>query len=631
MLPEELMERFEESDRILLDLNRSSEAELKASGLFNPFQVHQLISYRTRFGAFYSIYELAFIPGFDSTILTRMESHMLFRAEPEEPVRRQQKFMLMIDAGKKYPESIAYRTNPDGPGEKLYAGSSLSTTIRFRSQFGDHLSLGLTCEKDAGEEFIFRGRPQFLSGYVQYRGTGFFKKLVAGHFQLQHGLGLVNGTGFLQTPSTIRVNQQTMSLLSPYASKTEHRFERGLACQFGGDRFLVLVWASHTLQDLATGSLSDSPDEHRWWEHQRTTGLHRTRAELEGRELAARFSSGIQLLYRKGAWALGMMTGAERWALTRQGKSLLGDSFDPELLRVASLHANWHRGRWQLFGELAMGESLSVACQVGTRVQFNDYLQGTLMFQRIGKNYRGLRPSTCVSGTRMEQEQGLLFHLHVEPGERILADVTGEISRYPSPRFQTLVPSMAYRVNLTLQNPGTQPWHWRIRGVSKTWQRTPDEGTNGIRPLKELRVNRLDLHLTYRPGSAFTWQSRLVLSRLSPSQQAVPAYAAMQQAGFRADPHLQVSMQFVLFRVQEWDNRIYLHEPGFYYSFCFPAYYGHGQKTTFLLTLKAIRGFTFSAKVSCTGYFDREETGSGNDLAEGNRLWESGLQLRLSL
>ncbi len=631
VLPEELMERFEETEGILPDLNRASEAELKESGLFNPFQVHQLISYRTRYGAFYSIYELAFIPGFDSTVLTRLENRMRFMAEPEEPVRRQSKTMLMIDTGRKFPVSIAYRHDPDDPGEKLYAGSPLSTTIRFRAHFGDHLSLGLTYEKDAGEEFHFRGRPQFLSGYVQYRGDGFLQKLVAGTFQLQHGLGLVNGTGFLQTPSTVRINRQTLSLLSPYASKTEHRFERGLACQLGGVRFRVLGWVSHTLQDLATGSVKDPTEEIRWWEYQRTTGLHRTHTELEGRELAARISGGIQLHYQDGSWALGMMTGVEKFALSKQGMILLGTSVHPELYRVASLHANWHRGPWQLFGELATGESLSLTFQLGTRVQFNDFLQGTLLFHRFGREYRGLRPSTCVSGTRMEQEQGLMFHLHMEPGERVLADVTGEISRYPSPRYQTLVPSMAYRVNFTLQNPGMQDWHWKIRGVSKTWQRTPDEGTMGIRPLKEFRVNRLDLHLTYSSGPAITWQSRLILSRLSPSEETSPAYAAMQQAGLLADPRLKATLQFVLFRVREWDNRIYLYEPGFYYGFSFPVYYGHGQKTTFLLVWKVIRGITLSAKLSCIAYFDRQETGSGNDRAEGNRLWESGLQMRLSL
>jgi hypothetical protein len=103
----------------------------------------------------------------------------------------------------------------------------------------------------------------------------------------------------------------------------------------------------------------------------------------------------------------------------------------------------------------------------------------------------------------------------------------------------------------------------------------------------------------------------------------------MQQLKFQASPRLQGNVQFVLFRVDDWDNRIYLHEPAFYYSFSFPCYYGRGQKSTLLLTWKNIRGITFSVKISGIRYYDRLDIGSGPDRVAGNRIWESALQLRL--
>jgi len=74
----------------------------------------------------------------------------------------------------------------------------------------------------------------------------------------------------------------------------------------------------------------------------------------------------------------------------------------------------------------------------------------------------------------------------------------------------------------------------------------------------------------------------------------------------------------VLFQVAEWENRIYLYEPGLYYSFSFPAFYGQGQKTTLLLTLKPLRRITLSAKIS--GVTNRNIP-----------HWESALQLRVNL
>jgi len=629
-IPEEVFDMLEESGNILLNLNNASPEQLEASGLLTPFQVHQLIRYRDRFGAIYSIYELAALPGFDASKLSDLETCLELTPGPESPVKKRSKHMVMVDMGLSHPASVAYQVDPDDKGEKVYAGSPLRTTLRIRSQAGNHLSMGLTYEKDAGEKAFDKGMPQFLSGYLLYQGNRKIKQMVAGTFQLNHGLGLVNGSGFFHNPASIRINQQTISLLRPYASKTEQRFERGIACQLAWNKFQLLTWASHTQQDLSPVSLAGDPKEIRWWEHQRTTGLHRTSGELEGRDLAARISGGIHLLYRRREFALGIMTGTERMAINKKGNTILANSYDPVIHHTASLHGTWLRGRWQIFGELAADISQSIACEVGCVIQFNDFLHWTMLVHHYGKGYRGFLPSTYASGSHLNNEHGVTFHLHMEPGRFLMADFTSEISRYPSPRFQTLVPSYAYRMDLSLRNPGMNPLQWRIKLVSKAWQSTPANGTTGIRPLKETRVNRFDCRLIHENDGPIKWQSRLVLSFLSTTQKPVPAYAALQGVTFQATPYFRCTVQFVLFQVKDWENRIYLHEPGFYYSFSFPCYYGRGQKTTLLLTLKAIRGITLSAKISRISYPYRDGLGSGNDLVNGNKKWETAVQLRLN-
>ena len=630
LIPEEVFDMQEESKSRLLNLNSASSEELEASGLFTPFQVHQLMSYRDRFGAIYSIYELAVLPGFDASKLPALKNNLEIIPGPKEPIAKRSKHMVMIDMGHKHPESVAYLADPDSTGVKVYAGSPLFTTLRIRSQVGNYLSLGLTYEKDAGETVFQSGRPQFLSGYIQYRGKRILKQLLAGTFQLNHGLGLVNGSGFFHHPSSMKINQGTLSLLRPYASKTEQRFERGAACQLAINRFQLLLWASHTRQDLSPGALTGNPGETRWWEHQRTTGLHRSSGELEGRDLAARISEGLQLLYRQGEFALGVMTGTERMSVTRKGNALLGNNYAPFIHHTSSLHANWLHGRWQLFGEFAAEGSQSLACQVGCQIQFNDFLRGTLLVHHYGGKYRGSLPSSYASGSQVKNERGVAFHLHMETGRWLVADVTGEMFHYPFPTYQSLVPSYAYRLGLSLKNPGTNSLQWRIRLVSKTWQSTPAHEPSGIRPLEQSRVTRLDGRLLHQTGTPLTWQSRMVISLLSTEDKPVPAYAAIQQAKIQLGSFLHCSVQFVLFHVMDWENRIYLYEPGFYYSFSFPSYYGRGQKTTLLLTLKALKGIALSAKISTINYPQKETLRSGNDLVIGNRLWETGVQLRLT-
>ncbi len=629
IIPEELFEYFEENTSLPLDLNHATFEQLEASRLFTSFQVHQLISYRERYGPLYSLAELASLPGFDTSVLHLLEPMVRINAESHAPAKVSGQHLVMLDVGQKHPKSLAYQEGAEGKGQKAYAGSALFTTLRIRSRYGNHLSIGLTYEKDPGETLFTRGMPQFLSGYLQYQGRTFLKQLVAGTFQLNHGLGLVNGTGFFHHPSSLRVNHQTLSLLRPYASKTEQRYHRGLAGQLAFNRLKLLAWGSYTQHDLSPVPLARDPEETAWWEHQRTTGLHRSPGELEGQQLAGKISGGLQLLYLHRDFALGIMSGAERWSLTRRGSKILGKSFDPAHLQYASLHGTWQAHHWQLCGELAAGTSSSFAFQLRARDQFNDFIEGTLLIHHYGKGYKGSLPSSYASGSHLENERGVALHFHLEPGPAFMADVSAEIFQYPSPRYQSLVPSHAYRMMLTLQNPPNGPWQWRIRMMEKAWQSTPQAGSTGVRPLMESRLNRLDVRLIHSPGKNLSWQSRWLISFLSPANKPIPAIAALLQAKIQASPHIQGSIQFVLFRVEEWDNRMYLHEPAFYYSFGFPCYYGRGQRSTVLLTLKDIKKITLSVKISGIYYYDRKEIGSGADLVHGNRIWETALQLRL--
>jgi len=619
-LAEEFSELYEESRLIKVNLNTCNREQLEETGLFTPFQIYQLLKYRKRFGAFYSIFELRVIPGFHRTQLQVLKPFVEFYTNSQNRISSGQKFLLMMDLMRTHPASLAYLESPPGAGEKIYTGSPLQSILRVRSRIGKQLFGGLTYEKDAGETVLYRNKPQFLSGYFAYKGKGLLQQVVIGTFKLSHGLGLVNGLGFFHDPAFLQINQRTLSVLKPYASKTEHSYERGLACQMGWRSMEILLWGSFTRGDLSTEILLENPRDTDWWSHQKNTGLYRSRNEMEGRDLAKRMYTGVELLYRNGELAMGIMAGAERLTLT---------SYQSHIQKNASIHGTWLRDSWNIFGELAMGDGPTIAFQAGTSVQINDFLKGTLLLHHCDKEYDGIHPSSYPSGNQLKHQQGLAFHMQMETGPVILLNASGEILHYPSPRHGCLVPSFAYRFGLILENPGMGSLNWRISLKKKMWQNTADVLKAGIRPLRESSLTRMDLRFQHKDGNTFEWQSRLVFSFLSRNQAHKPAYAFLQEARLQLTPLLTGRIQCVLFHVEDWENRIYLHEPGFYYSFNFPAYYGKGQKTTVLITLKALKAFVISCKVSGISYRNRKTLGSGNDLIRGNKRWETGLQIRI--
>lgn len=616
IIPESIPADNSESP-LLLDLNSASAEDLGSSCLFTSYQIQMLLDYREKFGPFYSIYELSAISGFRPSSVLEIKPFVSIKTSRVPGKRHHGKNMLMINLEKSMPVGDAYHVDSTSGDKPSYAGPPLKTSIRIRAHPWKKLSLALSYEKDAGELFLYGNRPQFLSGYLSYEGQSFVKQFVVGNFKLNQGVGLVNGTGFLHRPGNFRINQQSLSRIKPYASLTETMYEQGLACKMGISKFQLLLWTSYHRFSISTRAFKEDPEANNWLNYQHTTGLFRSKSEMETRELAYRIHSGIQILYRHQELTVGLMHGYEWVGPSNKAMKLLREKPDPSPQQKLSIHGNWYKKKLQIFGELSSSEFSSLALFLGTLYNFNDYIQGSLLIHHYGSEYRAWLASSYSSGSHIRNEQGFAFHLHMEPGKNIIAKLTGQVFHYPLPRYLTNVPSGGYRLDLSLQNPANKMIQWRARVVSKTWQASPADLFTKIRPLKDNRISRFDAQLTFKHHDQFRWQSRLVISYFSQQLNPAPGYATLQQVTLSTSPYLKATVQFVLFHVSDWENRIYLYEPGFYYSFSFPAYYGSGQKTTLLLTLKPTNGIRFSAKISGL-------------LNHGNRKWESGIQMRFN-
>jgi len=594
-------------DSLILDLNSASVEDLEASGLFTTYQIHTLMEYREKFGPIYSIYELAVIPGFRHGSFEEIKSAVSLNKIKIPKGKNQGQYMIMLSLERAFPEAKAD-----------YTGSLMRSTLRIRLRPWRKISMAMTYEKDAGELFLYQNKPQFLSGYLSYKGDRSIKQVVLGNFKMNQGLGLVNGDGFMHRVGDFRVNQLSMSKLKPYASLTETKFEKGVACKMDYNRFQLQLWASYHKISLSPKAIKENHKTNNWLDYQRTSGLFRTIAELEARELGFRAHTGVQLLFRQQRLSAGILYGCEWVGPSKKAELMLKQKTAPLPRPKVSLHGNWYKRKIQLFGEISLSEFHSLAFLFGTQYHFNDYVQGSLLIHHYAPGYQGSLPSSYISGSHISNEQGIAFHLHMETGKNVTAMLAGEVFRYPSPRYRTNVPSGGYRLDLSLLSPGNNTLQWRARVVSKTWQTSPAEEQSKIRPLLDSRVNRFDGQLIYQHHDRFRWQVRLVISQFSQKRITVPGYATLQQVTIAPLKYLKATAQFVLFHVSDWENRIYLYEPGFYYSFSFPAYYGSGQKTTLLLTIKPTNGVSVSAKIS--GLINR-----------GNREWETGIQLRLKL
>lgn len=639
-LPTEMLEEQTDRLNVPLNLNLATAGLLRESGLFTPYQIHHLLKYRETYGDLYSIYELVALPGFSRSHLNEISGYITVDPAlsgdgpspsrsghvplPGPPPRN----LFLINLERIFPKPAGYSAAGDAGDKPAYLSTPLRFNFRIRARLTGRLSCGLAFDKDPGEPFFQGLRPEFVSGYMQYRGTGTLRRLVLGSYRLQHGLGLVNGTGFMHTPSGFRIHRLSMSALKPYASLNENRFHRGIAAGFNIRQTNFLLWSSYKNADLSLFHLPEHPASVDWLSLQRNGGLHRTRVETGGRSLAFHHHSGIQFLQQYRNLTLGAMAGIETAGLSAKGKDSLLIGTTPVWHSTLSMHWRWFHPKAETFGEMAVRDLASVALLSGVRVHFSDFLKGLLLLHHYGSSFSGVLASSYASGSHIRNEDGISLHLQAEPGRYFKAGFTCALFVYPSPRYLTGVPSMGFKSSCILQHAGEGMIRWKLQLDRKVWQRTLSAEAAGIRPLTTARKNKISLQLRYTPIPSMQWQSRILLSLLSKGEIPSSGYAAYQQFRIQIIPALNFTLRFLVFHVTEWDNRIYIHEPGLYYSFRFPVFYGQGQKVNWVVSLKTGKSNTLAGSFSVLSYSDRDRIGSGNDLIEGSRKWEAEIQFR---
>lgn len=653
-IPDEI---YEESRELILNpvnINTATPEELEASGLFTSFQIRMIIEYRELYGELYSIYEMASITGFRLSRLKEIEPYITVTNSTRAIRRHTTGTRVLFFAGRTFPAAAGYKSREPGVEGPIYTGSPLKTSLRMDAPLGRHTRFGLAYGKDPGEKGFNGFRPEYLTGYIQTRGHRILDQVVLGSFRLQHGLGLIQGATLFNAPSSLHSRPVLLSSLKPYAGLNQSGLHRGLACRLNIHPVKVTFWSSLQSMDLSVDHPVQSQGAIDWVSYQRHSGLHRTSLERSWQGLGYLANAGIQVMVSHRNFMAGIQFSSEISGLTNKGKDSLRITSDPALFNSIGIHWRWHMNRFETYGEYSAGnlgssdlpgssdltESSDVtgtsglmgssAILVGFRYHFNDFLAGSLLLHGYGAAHRETFSSAYASGSHINNEKGLMLHLRAEPGRNLLAELSVELFGYPSPRTFTRVPSMGYRYCCTLQSAGHALLQWRVRFVKKIWQQTPASPRQGIRPLAQNQLSRVDGRLDLQPAGMFHWQSRLVATFVS-GNQPVPGYAALQQARMNLHDRLKCTIQFVVFNIPHWDNRIYLYEPGLYHHFNFPVYSGRGQKLTAVISLKPCKRVILEGKVSGITYHDRDQLGSGHDMVEGSGKIGAGLQVRLNL
>jgi hypothetical protein len=629
---EDLYENMSQLASHPLNLNRASRDELLAMGFLSQTQADNLISYRNENSDFLEIYELQSIPGFDNETIDNILPYVSIGPSPSAKnfmgrIRAQQSSYFLIRVERTIEQSRGYNSETDSTSK--YRGDPHRIYSRFRMTSPGDISIGITAEKDAGEQFKWdkgqRGVDagfgfDFYSAHLQLMNKGALVNLVAGDYVAQFGQGLTLGGGFGagKGSETITTLRRTSTGFMPYTSANESGFFRGVAATARLPGSLML----HTF--ISSLPRDASPAEENSLAVLQS-GKHRTTNELNGRHQLTEQNVGAGLEYKGSSFEAGVIVHRTMYRRPVNKSPSVYNAFDfnGSGNTNAGAFGGYTIGSFSVFGEFAQTIEHGQAWVAGILGSISRTIDISVLARRYDRNYYTFYSNAISENTAPANEHGLYWGWKHAINRRLSYTAYTDLFTFPWLKFRNYVPSAGSEslVRVTYRLSRSAEFYFQFR----------DERKNRNVPLESPVYKSL-------PGRRQNWilSSSLKLGQLSLRtkiqfssyrQQSITRGVAMALDAAYDWSKVSIDTRIAIFDSDDFDNRQYMNERDVLMAFSFPAYYGEGTRAYVVGRFQPSKWIDLSLKLSRTSYFNSVSSGSGGDTIEGNTRQDVKLQV----
>ncbi len=580
------------------NLNTATREDLLNIPLLTEKQANEILAFISFYGPFHSWAELLAVPSLSA--YTRSCLALFFYVD-DRPASSHEKITLRSMAHETSGELLTelsvpcytrkgYLIEPSAGG---YVGSPLASKTYLRVTSTDHISLSLTGEKDAGEQF-FHARGYDHYGFSLYvRRLGWLKDLVVGDYKLSFGQGLLVNTRLsLGKSSAVRATQGIRPVTAPSA---ESSYLRGLAFTLGFGGVDVSAWGSIRRVDATLDSNSLPRTL-------LTTGYHRTLSELRRHNNLTSSTLGGDVTWKGHGAELGATAYYQHYSSPLTPGDDLYRRYYPRGsdFSFASLHYSYYCPWITLRGETAYDFSQQgLATTASLLFDVNYHLTLSATGRYFQKNYSSFYSSTLSEYSGAQNETGILLRVDAE----ILS--CGTLLAYFD-YFRS--PWVRYRVMRTSTGQDFL--------VLNKWQLGKGHELSVRYQMKRKMTSnvmyvhhRAKLSYTVTPGSLLRLQTVAAL------------HTVAGQGGFSLSESLRIRRKakdnavfasFTYFHTPDYNTRVYASEPALATSVSNMALYGHGIRAALTGRLFLFHSrLELALKYGFTEYFDRSTQSSG--------------------
>jgi hypothetical protein len=636
-----------------IDINRADAETLQATYLLSPLQINGLLKYKNSFGPLISLYELQAVPELDLQTIENLlpfitvGSSVLRSKKFWDRVREEEQAYLLFRHQRTWQTRRGFTpadTSRTGAISNRYLGDPHTVYLRFRIQHARDFSLGVTLEKDAGEQFIWDRKTarygfNFLSFHFTRYYVGNWKTVAMGDFQASFGQGLLFGAGysFGKGAETIPTVRRSSVGILPYTAALEFGFFRGMGATRQFKNWQTTLIASHAPRDGRIAAPLDNLDSSgEAISSFNQTGLHRTPSEISTKNQFQETNLGANAQYShpSGRFQMGanaLVTRFNRpWIRTPQIYNRF--EFTGQSNKVASTYFNYNWKNFFLFGESAISQSGGTGTVLGFVSSLSQQVDFSVLWRKYDQDFHSFYSTGFTENTRSINEQGIYLGIQVRPEKRWKINAYYDFFKFPWLRYRVYAPSEGYEwlARISYQPSRNLIAFIQIREEEKG-RNLPDSGDPAllyqIKPVNKINaLLNLETHVT----KDFFLRSRIITSRVNIEGNVTKGLMIFQDVQYGQN-NWRLTGRVALFDAETYDNRLYAFENNVLWTFSIPAFSGQGMRYYLLGQYQISAKLTAYFRFSRTSYTDRESISSGLQRIDGPNQTDTVFMLRYFL
>ncbi|MBL6962637.1 MAG: helix-hairpin-helix domain-containing protein [Bacteroidetes bacterium] len=624
------------------DLNSVEFDHLQELIFLNHQQIQSILDYRKKYRGFASIYELKSIAELNQETIEFLKPFMMVGNVPYKNMkynlsdRKYSRNEVILKTKTVAEKQLGYRDKSDPDTAKsYYLGNSFSYYVRFNQSIRSKYSLGLTLEKDAGEEF-FRGTQKkgfdYYSAHFFIKNIGPFTSIAIGDYSVNLGQGLAfySGFGFGKSPLVTDIYKSSRRL-SPYKSVNESNFLRGIAvqCRFG--KIEMTAFYSNKLID---GTILN-PDSFSYNNPMITSfyksGYHRTKDEMEKRKSNREQIAGAHLIFHFNNLKLGLTTITGLFSNEFQPQIRPYQLYDFSGSKFNNLAFNYSFAykSFYFFGEHAF-DGNAFAHLSGTLIRLGE-IQTGILYRNYSPAYTALYSNSFRESADISNEKGLYFSLSFSPISNCKLDFYVDRFHFPWLDYQKDAPTHGHEYLLDMHyTPNHRIMHnIRVKSQSGEKNLSGNESPMNILHVENKLSIRYDLRNDLR--GPFSLRSRIEYAGQSNGPaKASKGFLTFQDISYSfVNWKLKLTFRYAVFHTDNYFSRIYAYENDIPLAFSINSFYGRGMRYYLVFNYQINSKSSLWIKIARTKYADRELIGSGLNEINGDHKTDVKLLLRI--